>query len=290
MTMELRGKAAIVGIGETPHRRVWPGRTMWGLCAEAAAEAIRDAGLSREEIDGLMTFGHLIYPAAMAEYIGIQPRNFALGSGFQGSSSGAALTVAAHVVTSGMANYVMFVAGGARDPANPDASIFMGPGAIQPGAPAEFVVPYGLAAGAGTPYGLIYTRHMYRYGTKQEQLARIAVNQRFNAQENPLAAFNGQPITVEDVMNSRYVNYPLHLLESVMPVAGAIAFIVTTAERAKRLPHAPVYVLGTGMCQMYANSWMNPDLLEVPAKYSARAAYQMAGYGPKDMQFAEFYD
>ena len=71
-----------------------------------------------------------------------------------------------------MAKYVMFVAGGARDPANPDASIFMGPGAIQPGAPPEFVIPYGLGAGAGTPYGLIYTRHMYRYGTKQEQMAQ----------------------------------------------------------------------------------------------------------------------
>ncbi len=290
MTRELRGKAAVVGIGETPHRRVWPGRTMWGLCAEAAAEAIQDAGLSREDIDGLMTFGHLIYPAAMAEYIGIQPRNFALGAGFQGSSSGAALTVAAHVVTSGMAKYVMFVAGGARDPANPDASIFMGPGAVQPGAPSEFVIPYGLAAGAGTPYGLIYTRHMHRYGTKQEQLAQMAVNQRFNAMKNPLAAFKDQPLTVEDVMNSRYVNYPLHLLESVMPVAGAIAFIVSSAENAKTLKQPPAYLLGTGMCQMYANSWMNPDLLEVPSKYASKAAYAMSGYGPRDVQFANFYD
>lgn len=288
--MELRGKAAIAGIGETPHRRVWQGRSMWGLCAEAAAEAINDAGLAREDIDGLMTFGHLIYPAAMAEYIGIKPTNFALGSGFQGSSSGAALTMAAHVVTSGMANYVMFVAGGARDPGNPESSIFMGPGAIQPGAPAEFVIPYGLAAGAGTPYGLIYTRHMYRYGTKPEQLAQIAVNQRFNAQKNPLAAFNDQPLTVEDVLNSRYVNFPLHLLESVMPVAGAIAFIVTSAERAKVMKQPPVYLMGAGMCQMYANSWLNPDLLEVPSKHSSKAAYAMAGYGPKDMQFAEFYD
>ena len=53
MTMELRGKAAVVGIGETPHRRVWPGRTMWGLCAEAAAEAIKDAGLTREDIENV---------------------------------------------------------------------------------------------------------------------------------------------------------------------------------------------------------------------------------------------
>lgn len=290
MPEDLRGMAAIVGIGETEHRRTWAGRSMWGLCAEAAAEAIRDAGLAREDIDGLMTFGHLIYPAAMAEYIGIKPVHFGLGSGFAGSSSGAALTVAAHVVSSGMANYVMFVAGGARDPGNPDASIFMAPRDARPGPEAEWMFPYGMAAGAGTPYGLIYTRHMYRYGTKQEQLAQIAVNQRFNAQQNPRAAFRDQPLTVEDVLNSRYVNYPLHLLECVMPVAGAIAFIVTSADRAKTLRQPPAYVLGAGLSQGYNVSWLNPDLLEVPCKYSSKAAYAMSGYGPKEMQFAEFYD
>ena len=247
--MSLRGKAAVVGIGETPHRRVWPGRSMLGLCAEAAAEAIQDAGLRREDIDGLMTFGNLIYPNTMAEYIGIRPTNFAVAAGFQGASSGAALTIAANVIANGMANYVMFVAGGARDPDNPEASIFMGPAATPPGDVGEFVTPYGMAAGAGTTYGLLYTRHMYEYGTKPEQLTQIAVNQRFNAMKNPLAAFKDQPITVEDVLNSRYVNYPLHLLESVMPVAGAIAFIVTSAERAKTLRQPPAYVLGVGMHQ-----------------------------------------
>ena len=70
--MSLRGKAAIVGIGETPHKRSWPGRSALGLCAEVAAEAIGDAGLRREDIDGLITFGG-VYPARMAEYIGIRP-------------------------------------------------------------------------------------------------------------------------------------------------------------------------------------------------------------------------
>src|SRR6266536_2901035 len=92
-SMSLRGKAAIVGIGETPHKRSWPGRSQLGLCAEAAAEAIRDAGLRREDIDGLITFGNTMYPSRMAEYIGIRPTHFAVGAGYMGSTAGVALTV-----------------------------------------------------------------------------------------------------------------------------------------------------------------------------------------------------
>ena len=81
--MSLRGKAAIVGIGETAHKRSWPGRSALGLCAEVAAEAIADAGLRREDIDGLITMGG-IYPARVAEYIGIRPTNFAVSAWLHG--------------------------------------------------------------------------------------------------------------------------------------------------------------------------------------------------------------
>ncbi|MBI2886007.1 MAG: thiolase family protein [Chloroflexi bacterium] len=288
--MSIRGKAAIVGIGETPHRRVWPGRSMWGLCAEAAAEAIRDAGLRREDIDGLMTFGFDAFPSPMGEYIGIFPSKFAVASGFWGGSSGCALTIAANVVANGGANYIMFVGGGARDPGNPAASIFMGGGTPPPSVNSEWTEPFGPTIAANNSYGMIYTRHMYQFGTRQEQLAHLVVNQRFNAQENLLSAFRGQPITIADVLNSRYVNYPLHLLECVMPVAGAIAFIVTSAERAATLRHPPAYVLGAGLASGYANSWFKPDMVETPVRYSAQSAYEMAGYAPRDIQFAEFYD
>lgn len=288
--MSLRGKAAIVGIGETAHRRVWPGRSMPGLCAEAAAMALEDAGLSREDIDGFMTYGGPVYPGPIAEYIGIRPIHFSVGAAFMGGSSGCALAIALNVVANEMADYVMFVGGGARDPANPAASIYMdAPGGAPPGVGTEWVSPFGPAAAANNTYGLLYTRHMYQYGTKQEQLAQMAVNQRFNALQNPRAAFT-DPLTVEDVMNSRYINYPLHILDSVMPVAGAIAYIVTSPERAKALRKPPVYVLGAGVHQGYSNSWLNPNMLEVPVKIAAKSAYNMAGYGPKDMQFAEFYD
>ncbi|HLE80344.1 MAG TPA: thiolase family protein, partial [Dehalococcoidia bacterium] len=207
-----------------------------------------------------------------------------------GGSSGCALTIASHIVTSGMANYIMFVGGGARDPSNPATSIFMGGGALPPSVASEWMAPYGPAVAANNNYGMLYTRHMYEFGTKHEQIAQQAARQRFNAQQNERSAFLGQPITLEDVMNSRYINYPLHIMESVMPVAGAISFIVTTAERARTLRKPPVYILGVGVSQGYSNSWLKPNQVVTPARYSAPAAYNMSGYGVKDVQFANFYD
>jgi len=288
--LNIRGQAAIVGVGETPHRRVWPGRSMWGLCAEAAAMAIKDAGLTREDVDGVMTYGGDAFPSPMAEYIGLKAIHFGVASGFWGGSSGCALTIASHIVTSGMANYIMFVGGGARDPSNPATSIFMGGGTPPPSVATEWFSPFGPAVAANNNYGMLYTRHMYEFGTKHEQIAQQAARQRFNAQQNERSAFLGQPITLEDVMNSRYINYPLHIMESVMPVAGAISFIVTTAERARTLRKPPVYILGVGVSQGYSNSWLKPNQVVTPARYSAPAAYNMSGYGVKDVQFANFYD
>lgn len=296
--MSLRGKAAIVGIGETPHRRAWPGRTERGLCAEAAAMAIADAGLHKEDIDGLITFGGMSYPAPIAEYIGVKPTHFAAGVSMMGCSSGVSLTVAASAINAGLVKNVLCVFGGGRDPAA-GAGIYLGgtggggPGGMQiptGNTVTEFEIPYGKAVAANSGYGWLYTRHMHRYGTKAEQIALISVRQRFNTLKNPLSAFQNQPITLDDVMNSRFVNEPLHILECVMPVAGAAAFVVTSAEHAKSLPQKPVYLLGSGICQGSATFWMADDMLTMPAKYSAASAYQMAGYTPKDMQFAEFYD
>lgn len=290
--MYKRGDACVVGIAETPHRREWPGRSERGLCAEAAAMAIKDAGLRKEDIDGLLTYGGAFAPAVIADYIGIRPIHYASGTTMFGASSAAALITAAAVVTSGIANYCMWVGGGARDTKHPFGGIFMGgaPGPRPHSSGNEFEAPFGPAVAANNAYGYMYARHMFRYGSKPEQFAQMAVNKRFNAQENPNSPFQGQPITVEDVLNSRYVNWPLHLLECVMPCAGATSFIVTTAERAKALPNPPAYILGMGLCQYPNPLWRNQYVTETATSYAAPSAYKMAGYNANDMQFAEFYD
>ena len=93
---------------------------------------------------------------------------------------------------------------------------------------------------------MIYKRHMEEYGTTEEQFAKMAVNQRFNTLENENSVFKGQAITHQDVMESRYVNYPIKLLETVMPCGGAAAVVVTSAERASASFNNPVYILGAG--------------------------------------------
>jgi acetyl-CoA acetyltransferase len=119
----------------------------------------------------------------------------------------------------------------------------------------------------------------------------MAVPQRFNALTYPNAVFRGQPLTIEDVLNSRVVNDPPHWLECVMPCEGAAACLVTSAERAKSWPHPPVYLLGAGAGVSYHDTiWQSPRMTTTPVVVSARKAYEMAGYAPKDIQFAECYD
>jgi acetyl-CoA acetyltransferase len=281
--MTIRGKAAIVGIGELPSRRTTPGRSDLGTGAEAIKLALDDAQLRKEDIDGLIMSEN---PATMAEYIGIKPR-FAQGVAMMGASGTVTVQMAVAVIAAGYCETVLCVHAGARDPG---AAFGAGGGAGIGIQTDEFEQVYGPAAGANNGYGLIYRRHMEEYGTTEAQLARIAVNSRFNALENPNAVFQGQPITVDDVLNSRYINEPLKLLESVMPCGDAAACIVTTAERARALPNRPAYILGAADAQTELTPWMKQRMVLSASALSAPDALKMAGYKASDMQFAQFYD
>jgi len=291
----LRGKTAIVGYGETPHVRNWPGRTDYGLCAEAGAMAIQDAGIEPTDIDALVTLGAGEQPPGpLAHYMGLTNVKWALGSTMAGSSAGAAFAAAGSLLASGLVKYVLGTFGGARDTGILGEGQRMEARTVAAGSPAnEFGRgPYGQTVAANDGYGHMYTRHMHEFGTTREQLAKIAVNQRFNTLNVPRAFFASHgPITVDDVLGARYTNYPITLLQSVMPVAGAISWVMTRADLAKSHPHPPVYVLGVGVREhspqpdMQQTRWVEPGV-----KYTSRLAYEMAGYGPNDMDFANFYD
>jgi acetyl-CoA acetyltransferase len=254
-----------------------------GLIAEASREAMSDARLNKGDIDGLVVEGGTIYPTAVGEYMGLTP-NFITGVSTMGASGGTAIAVAAMAIYSGLANNVLVTLAAPREVGMPWG------GQPSPGVRTEFENPYGPAVAANTGYGLMYSRHMHEYGTTQEQLAHIAVNQRFNALENENAVFRGQPITIDDVLNSRYINAPIRLLESVMPCAGGGAAIITRADRAKSFPHKPVYILGAGVASDPLTGWQRDRLTRSAVTRSAPIAFNMAGYGPSDIQFAEFYD
>ena len=153
----------------------------------------------------------------------------------------------------------------------------------------EFDAPYGLS-GANAGYALIARRHMHEFGTTPEQLAKISVDQRTNACANPQALFGKQLITIEDVLNSRMIADPLHLLEVVSPATGGGAFIVTSADRAKQSPNRPVYLLGAGEAGEHSSITRAPNMTHSLVKPAADQAFAMAGVSREQIDFIQPYD
>ncbi|MBI4299018.1 MAG: thiolase family protein [Chloroflexi bacterium] len=285
--MNIRGQAAIVGIAELPTQQQYQGRSSLSLLTEAAHLAIMDAGLRKEDIDGLITYQDGPAPLDLTEYMGLS-LGYIEGMAVMGASGAHSIAVASMAVATGLANYVVCVFGGTLDP---EAGATRGGGAPRASKTSEFQDPYGPVIAANGWYALLKQRHMYEFGTKDEQFAKMAVNQRFNALNSENAVFKGKPISLEDVLNSRMICDPLHMLECVMPCAGAGAVVITSAERAKSLRNSPVYVLGIGASASdHDLIWQSPRMTTSPAARTARKAYEMSGYGPKDVQLAEFYD
>jgi acetyl-CoA acetyltransferase len=153
----------------------------------------------------------------------------------------------------------------------------------------EFDVPFG-ASGANTSYALIARAHMHAYGTTSAQLAHAVVAQRANAQLNPSAIFHGKPLTVQDVLESPMIADPFRLYDIVMPCVGGAAFVVTSLERARSLPHVPVVIAGAGEKVTHRAVSCAPDLTVGPLKDAIAHAYKQAGVGPEQIDLLSFYD
>ncbi|MEW6299764.1 MAG: thiolase family protein [Thermodesulfobacteriota bacterium] len=286
--MSIKGKAAIIGFAEMAPQKGDGDKTPLGIIGEVARAAIADAGLEKKDIDGLLTgmaIGDysVLWPSVVAEYLQLQPRYFnqvELG----GASAAGMVWRAAAAIEAGMCQNVLCVLGDTRG----TKATGMKPPPF-PRLDAEFDAPYGLIA-ANPGYALIARRHMHEFGTTPEQMAKVAVDQRKNACKNPAALFGNKEITVDDVLNSRVIVDPLHLLEIVSPCTGGGAFIVTGAERAKRAPHRPVYLLGAGEAGGHCGITRARSLTTSLVKPAAEAAFKMAGMTPQDMDFVQPYD
>jgi acetyl-CoA acetyltransferase len=153
----------------------------------------------------------------------------------------------------------------------------------------QFEVPFGLA-GPPTGYALAAARHMHEFGTTSEQLAEVAVATRKWAALNPRALMR-DPLTVDDVLASRMISWPLHLLDCCLVTDAGGAVVVTTAERARDLPKKPVYVLGTGEASTHVMVSQMPDFARWDAaRMAGERAFAMAGVGHADIDVAELYD
>jgi acetyl-CoA acetyltransferase len=276
---------AILGVGETPFGPHGEESALQ-LHARSALLAVEDAGVELHEVDGLLTAGSrtdgfLMHSAAVAEYLGIEPRlsaSLSLG----GANHCASVTYAVAAISAGLASKVLIVAADSLITSVGRAGAVDNLTRSGAGDP-DFENPHGATLPA--LYALAAKRHMHEYGTTPEQLAAVAVAMRRYATANPNAHMRDE-ITVEDVLNSRLIAEPLHLLDCCPVSNGGGALLIGRAAPGTDA----VRVIGSGSAVAGEHVSQLTELTTTAARVSAKAAYETANVQPKDIDLAYLYD
>lgn len=298
--MGLRGDAVIAGFAERPAQRPFTGTPRLGIeqWASLAAEALEDAGIDWSEVDGIacahdVRESHSFIPATVAEYCGWSV-NFAELLDLGGANSVGMVWRAAAAVELGICDVVVCVAVSEPRPLPPtgddiDQSMYwFGASSPRWGSPqAEFDIPFGNVS-QNCGYAMYAQRYHDTFGWDERARAKIAADQRISALANPSAIFHDTPASIDDILASRVVADPLHLLEIVMPVSGGGAVVVTSADRARR--NRGVRVRGFGERLTHKTPTYAPDLTSTPVGPAARSAFEMAGVTPRDVDMVQIYD
>ncbi len=283
--MAYNGRIAIVGVAESEYGRV-PHLTEMQMHAQATWRAMEESGLRKDEIDGVFCSSHSSgMPTVMlSEYLQIFPR-YTDSTSIGGSSFEAHLNHAVAAIRASKCEVALITYASTQLSSR---GRMIGTGGRSVSIPEDtYESPYGnILVGA---YAMAARRHMYQYGTTSEQLAEIAVVTRRHAALNPLAMYR-EPITVQDVLNSRMIADPLHLLDCCVVSDGGGAILVTTEERARDLKQMPVFVLGSSESHTHAHISQMPDLTVTAAAMTAPRAFAEAGLSPDDIDMAMIYD
>jgi acetyl-CoA acetyltransferase len=277
----IKDKTAIVGIGYTPQGKV-PGRGSLSFHLEAGKNAIADAGLKIQDIDGLLiqpTMGDATVTAPLvAQHLGLRPRFLAAHDAW-GASAGCQVQQAAWAVTSGVANYVLCTYGENARSGVSEYNTNLNGGA-----------EWGYF-GAAASYAMAARRAMHEFGTGPDTWKEIAVAQRRWANLNPRAMMYGKAMSYEDYYNSKIYVEPFRLFDICQISDSGRAFIVTTAERARDCQKQPVYIMGMGQDHPVNNPPQAVHLTgNTGAKMSGEDAFKMAGIALRDINACEFYD
>ncbi|MFH1491075.1 MAG: thiolase family protein [Pseudomonadota bacterium] len=277
----MKDRTALVGVGYTPQGKV-PGRSSLSFHVGAAKNAVEDAGLRIEDVDGLLIQPPMGDPSVtavlVAQHLGLRVRFLAQQDSF-GASAACQAQHAAWAVAHGFANFVVCTYGeNARS------------GVSEYGSALNGGLEYGMF-GAASVYALAARRGMHEFGTGPETWAEIAVAQRKWANLNPRAMMYKKPMSHEDYYNSRFIIEPFRLFDICLISDGGRAFIVTTAERAKDCRKRPVFITGMGQDHPATNT-PQADYLTGPtgAKRSGEEAFHMAGITKEDVDACEMYD
>jgi len=283
--------AAVVGVGHTDwvddYKRVRNGEKPHdsnGYATLAFNRALQDAGITRDEVDGLIVGPTTAYER-MGEILNINPRWGGQADAVQ------AVLQAVLAIKSGMAEVIALVYGNDQRSA---AVQYGGPEAMGGGAFLSYVYhsPWGLTS-QGALYALMYQRYKELNGLDDSTLGQVAVAQRQWATLNPNAIMR-KPITMEDYLASAYIAEPLHLYDYCLINDGGVALIIMEAERAKKVAENPVYIRGIGRSDLNSKATsLGPRLLDfyLPAqRKAAEQVFNAAGMGPKDIDALMVYD
>ena len=287
----LKNKYCIVGVGETEFSR-GSGRTTRALAAEAIRNAMNDAGLSSQQVDGIMSYhGGDSTPATSVMYdLGIRP-NFYMDCSGGGSSREALVDLAMGAIEAGMCDTVAIYRA-----MNGYSQIRIGGTGARAAAPAGGVDimtrPYGLIS-AVQRFAFTFTRHMMEYGVTNEHLANLKVAHSNHASNNPKALMK-QRVTVQDVLDSRWIVRPCaHLLDCCLETDNGTCIIVTTAERAKDLSKQPIYILGVqgrGTKPGGDFHYQHGPITRVAGHYIAPRLFEQARVTHDDIDLTGCYD
>jgi acetyl-CoA acetyltransferase len=273
----------IAGAAETDEIGRLPNQSVLGLHLAAARNAVADAGLSMRDIDGIATVA-APGPVQVAHALGIYP-DWLDGTGVGGTSFLLHVRHAVAAIRTGYASTIL-ITHGESGRSRVGATRF----GIDPSAPAgQFESPYG-TLGPTTTFTIPALRYMKEYGLTHEQLAYVAVAQRRWAARNPRAMYRDL-ITVDDVLASRLVAYPFHLLECCLVTDGGGALVVTSADRAADFPKPAVHVLGTGEASETPMISQMLDFTESRAfRQAGHRAFAEAGITTDDVDHLMIYD
>jgi acetyl-CoA acetyltransferase len=282
--MGATARAAIVGVAESDLGYT-PDKTVLHLQYQAASAALADAGFTFNEVEALFCAGNWAWSSTLmlAEYLGIKPR-YTDGTNIGGASFEAHLGHAVAGIESGLFEVALITYGSTQRSERVRQQVNSTPRLGE-----QYEPPFGLPTPVGA-YALAATRHMFAYGTTSEQLAEVAVATRKWASINEKAQ-KREPITIADVLHSRLVAEPLHLLDCCLVTDGGGAVVVASSSRAKQARKAPVWVLGHGESHTHNTISSMPDLaVHQAAIVSGQDAFRMAGLTPAEVDVAEIYD
>ena len=292
-----RDRCAIAGIGTTEYSRD-SGRSVLSLATQASLAALADAGLSADDVDGIVRCNHdVVHHNDLVHALGMRRLDYFSEVGPGGVAPSAMVGEAVAAILSGQATTVLvFRSLNGRSGRRFGLSSVSQRRVGGDGTYDEFFLPYGLLT-PGQIFGLLAQRHMLDHGTNEKDLGHIALACRARANANPQAQMYGKPLTMDDYLAARMISRPLRLYDFCLETDGAAAVVVTSAERARDMAKPPALIRAVAQGSV-ANPQpgiqfpivLREDFTTLPAKPTAETLYRRAGLGPNDIDVAQFYD